>query len=251
MKFTYSAAYAAIAGISSSVRSSHCRRWPEAPRHLCNLTAFAADHASGSILPRTADDAMRQASSQGCSWTAMLAHGRHVMLSGRAWRCRASQQHGAAAQRRRAHGHQTDVPSALHTAPAADSSCHLATWRQSSLHSLPATSRQRCGAVVHLSRQRSSVRSVTVRVAGAAQVAEEPATAPTTDVRYPIAHDGSLQQNPMRSCHLPAIVLVIDRGSAKTTVAASSGLCMQCCTAICASCVTDGLLPAQVRRCST
>jgi GatB/GatE catalytic domain len=134
---------------------------------------------------------MRQAS-QGCSWTAMLAHGRHMMLSGRAWRCRASHQHGAAAQSRRAHEHHTDVPSALPTASAADSSCHPAKWRQSSLRSLPATGRQRCGAVVHSSRQRSSVRSVTVRAAGAAQVAEKPATAPATDVRIQAADAGPL-----------------------------------------------------------
>ena len=142
---------------------------------------------------------MRQAS-QGCSWTAMLAHGRHMMLSGRAWRCRASHQHGAAAQSRRAHEHHTDVPSALHTASAADSSCHPAKWRQSSLRSLPATGRQRCGAMVHSSRQRSSVRSVTIRAAGAAQVAEKPATAPATDVRIPPADAGPPLQSYMRSC---------------------------------------------------
>ena len=139
---------------------------------------------------------MRQAS-QGCSWTAMLAHGRQVMLSGRAWRSRASHQHGAAAHSRRPHERLTAVPSALHTACTVDISCHPAAWRQSSL---PVPSRQRCGAVAHSSRQRSSGRSVTVRAAGAAQVAEKPATAPATDVRIPPADAGPPLQSHMRSC---------------------------------------------------
>lgn len=192
---------------------------------------------------------MRQAS-QGCSWTAMLAHGRHMMLSGRAWRCGASQRHGAAAQSRRAREHHTAVSSALHTASAADSSCHAAEWRQSSVRSLPATSRQRCGAVVHSSRQRSSVRSVTVRAAGAAQVAEKPATAPATDVR--ILQSWCCLAIP--HAQLPSCGNVfrdLQRGTANALLTILQGCACRGYRMTHANCAINGQVPVQLHRCST